>query len=168
MVAGGRVGVRLPSMAMMSLVSRTDSLCRNCLVTSSSSLPRCRASCCPSLTIASRAAPCQPPKVSTAKGMKQMLSAAQRSSYLAIFKLKACLTPPSQSWATCSTRAPCRDCVTIAIRTFATPFFVTSATPLFVTSATPFFRTIATRTFATPQNLFLIFSNYFQIRISKN
>ena len=40
MVAGGRVGVRLPSMAMLSLVSRIDSLCRNYLVTSSSSLPR--------------------------------------------------------------------------------------------------------------------------------
>ena len=48
---------------------------------------------------------------------------------------------------------------TYAIRTFATPYFVTSATPLFVTSATPFFRTIATLTFATPQNL----SKFFQI-----
>ena len=46
---------------------------------------------------------------------------------------------------------------TYAIRTFATPFFVTSATPLFVTSATPFFRTIATRTFATPKNYFFYF-----------
>ena len=46
------------------------------------------------LTIASRAAPCQPPKVSTAKGMKQIMpSAAQRSSYFDIIKLRAFLTP---------------------------------------------------------------------------
>ena len=56
-----------------------------------------------------------------------------------------------------------KGCVTIATRTFATPYFVTSATPFLVTSTTPFFRTIATRTFATPQNLFLILSNYFRI-----
>ena len=43
---------------------------------------------------------------------------------------------------------------TYAIRTFATPYFVTSATPLFVTSATPIFRTIATRTYATPKIYF--------------
>ena len=91
--AGGKVGARLPSMATLSLVSNTDSLCLSCLVTSSSSLPSCLASCRPSLTSTSRAAPCQPPKVSTAKGMKQMPSAAHRSSYLAILALKVCLTP---------------------------------------------------------------------------
>ena len=44
---GGRAGVRLPSMAILSLVSRIDSLCHKCLVTSSSSSPSCRASCSP-------------------------------------------------------------------------------------------------------------------------
>ena len=34
-VAGGKVGARLPSIATLSLVSNTDSLCLSCLVTSS-------------------------------------------------------------------------------------------------------------------------------------
>ena len=55
---------RLPSMATLSLVRRTETLCRSCLTPSSSSLPTCRATCLPSFCRTSNAAPCQPPKVS--------------------------------------------------------------------------------------------------------
>ena len=83
--------------------------CLSCLVTSSSSFPSCRESCLPSLENTSRAAPFQPPKESTAKGMNVMPSAVQRSSYLDILMLNADFTPCSPSRASRSMRPPSRE-----------------------------------------------------------
>ena len=47
-VAGVRVGVLLPSTAMLSLVSSTDTLCLSWRTATSSSFPVCLANCLPS------------------------------------------------------------------------------------------------------------------------
>ena len=68
------------NMATLSLTRRMASLCLRCLTTSWSSLPTFLATCLPSILMESRAAGCQPPRVSTARGRKVMPSLAHLSS----------------------------------------------------------------------------------------
>ena len=80
------------------------------------SLPTFLATYRPSRLIASRAAGCQPPRVSTARGRKVIPSAAHLCSYFLHLALWACSTALPPSWEDPRTSAACSGLTTMKSR----------------------------------------------------